>query len=663
MLLVLIAAGCLQQGSASDQAEMKKLFHAATGKKEDKEAEKKLLALGDEAVDFLCGLIRDQKKHEIEITSVDGREKIMTSWGQEAGGFLMAIDTPKVVEELRKLAQHKNPEVRYWGIWTLRSCNTQRMENFAFFRSRMAVETAPRCLEELVGIIANRLDPADVPLFHELLAKSGDLHVKMALWHALGLQGDKAAVLEILKVCETRSGHLGFNYMRELTGRDLESPADWKSCRQWLTGISAAHFRQLVSRRRPAPLPPPLPGRLAYPLPDNVSLEIKEALAWFESLGLPSVKGLTRVCVTDESISQQTKGGSTERVCGWLLEEKADDWRILTGAGAKGPFIWEGDEAWPLEVWEVKERDTTKYGWRSVRRVEKTDFKKEAEALLASLDADRDTLEDGFGQVLSQRAAVFLAGRDCLELGYTDLGMKLLNRAPSMGRDVSELRSLGQMLADEFATAALWRITVDFGVPSIPRETLLAKLETALKQFRGRSGSDRMMEMAERLRTMIATDRAHEAAAKPFDQITKEEQVAELVFQLRNQTGFQNGQPGWCNIFITKTGENSSSPAAKLVALGHAAVPALIATLGSEDYSRAVGFWRDSRFSHTVLTTGDCALSILERIAGRRFPQMKITSSNMSKDDAVKATREDVEKWWAEAQTSKPSKPVKRKTK
>jgi len=80
-----------------------------------------------------------------------------------------------------------------------------------------------------------------------------------------------------------------------------------------------------------------------------------------------------------------------------------------------------------------------------------------------------------------------------------------------------------------------------------------------------------------------------------------------------------------------------------------AAVPAPIKALGNENYSRSVGYWRNFRFSHTVLTVGDCALQTLQRIAGEQFYEPHTTSSYMSRDDKVKATREAVEKWWAKA--------------
>jgi hypothetical protein len=84
--------------------------------------------------------------------------------------------------------------------------------------------------------------------------------------------------------------------------------------------------------------------------------------------------------------------------------------------------------------------------------------------------------------------------------------------------------------------------------------------------------------------------------------------------------------------------------------MGHTAVPLLIDALDSEDYSRSVGFWRDFQFSHTILTVGDCALAILQRIANEGFYSPRTTSIYMSRDEEIKATRAAVEQWWAKVQ-------------
>ncbi len=223
-------------------------------------------------------------------------------------------------------------------------------------------------------------------------------------------------------------------------------------------------------------------------------------------------------------------------------------------------------------------------------------------------------------------------------------------------RDGNETDTLRQSLEEELALSALWRITLQFSLPAMTRERLLTEVETALKRFPGAARAGDLKTMAARLRNMIAKDREHAAKVKPFESMTPAGQAAELVFQLRDQTGRQNSQPGMCDIFGVgfaggftgpRTGKVSdTTPAGKLVKLGYVAVPALIDALTSETYSRAVGFWRDFRFSHSVLTVGDCAQQTLEVIAGRSFYDRRTTSGYMSLDEKAAATKEEAEKWW-----------------
>jgi hypothetical protein len=123
--------------------------------------------------------------------------------------------------------------------------------------------------------------------------------------------------------------------------------------------------------------------------------------------------------------------------------------------------------------------------------------------------------------------------------------------------------------------------------------------------------------------------------------------VAELIFRLRDQNGRQSGQPGACDIFETGT---EDSPAHRLVKIGYDAVPQLISVLEDKRFSRSVGYHRDFYFSHHVLTVGDCALAIIQAIAGRRFYERTTTSGYMSKDGEEGTTRQRVEAWWKEFQ-------------
>ena len=116
---------------------------------------------------------------------------------------------------------------------------------------------------------------------------------------------------------------------------------------------------------------------------------------------------------------------------------------------------------------------------------------------------------------------------------------------------------------------------------------------------------------------MVAEDAAHAAAARPFESMSPDEQTRELVFLLRDQDGGQLMQPGAPNIWSDDRGEQS--PARRLAALGYAAVPALLAALDDPRFTRTVGFHRQFVFSHEVVTVGEAAFDVIERIAGRSF--------------------------------------------
>jgi hypothetical protein len=107
------------------------------------------------------------------------------------------------------------------------------------------------------------------------------------------------------------------------------------------------------------------------------------------------------------------------------------------------------------------------------------------------------------------------------------------------------------------------------------------------------------------------------------------------IYELRDHKGRQSG------------------PARKLVDLGYAAVPRLIDALDDRRPTRTVGYWRDSIYSHYVLRVGDCAVAILEQIAGRQFLG-RTRHASMIKAGAEHRVREEVLKWWAEVEARPP---------
>ncbi|MFT3883683.1 MAG: hypothetical protein QM703_29045 [Gemmatales bacterium] len=157
--------------------------------------------------------------------------------------------------------------------------------------------------------------------------------------------------------------------------------------------------------------------------------------------------------------------------------------------------------------------------------------------------------------------------------------------------------------------------------------------------------------MAAVLEKMVAEDKQHVAPAKPWASLTKKEQAAELVFRLRDQHGEQWSQPGSCDIFSQdRMGEKNApkSPALQLVELGYDAVPLLIEAIEDQRLSRSVGFWRDFTFSHHVLSVGDCAITILGRIAGKDFHDYSNNRREKTDAESKAESKRLALVWWKE---------------
>ena len=213
-------------------------------------------------------------------------------------------------------------------------------------------------------------------------------------------------------------------------------------------------------------------------------------------------------------------------------------------------------------------------------------------------------------------------------------------------RKGSESWPLRRRLAEDLSELWMWRAIRAFGDPETSRPEILAICERLTEHVPDTTHAERAKETAALLRKMIAEDEAHAKTAKPLAELTGEGRIRELIFRLRDQNGHQWSQPGSCDVFADPREEES--PAHRLAAAGHEAVPLLIEAIEDERFSRSVGFWRDFAFSHYVLRVGDCALAVLRRISGKAFYMRTSTSGAMWKDGHANSTRAAVEAWWAE---------------
>ncbi len=372
-----------------------------------------------------------------------------------------------------------------------------------------------------------------------------------------------------------------------------------------------------------------------------------EAFTWFDGLDGPSLKGCRPVCVAWANPRPIVDAGpNVLHEIAFLLDANDTQFTVLTLSTNVMTYPTNPPEH-PFYV---------------RGKFQEVDLGKQAAAYLASLRADRarswdDPLRNSWflfqsGPHLSQGGEVFVLARACALAGLEPLARELLDLAEEVYRERQPADrpadSLRVSVARDLANKEMWAAVEGFGDLKVSRQELLERFERVIRQYPESEHLARAQKTVELLRVMVREDEEHASQLRPFDTMTKDEQVAELVFQLRNQNGHQVSQPGECNPFHDPRGHES--PAEQLARIGFAAVPRLIDALGDHRFTRSVGFHRSFRFSHHVLRVSDCAQAVLEKIAGESFGTIHISSDGQSTEKQIHDATWVVRNWWERAQ-------------
>jgi hypothetical protein len=229
---------------------------------------------------------------------------------------------------------------------------------------------------------------------------------------------------------------------------------------------------------------------------------------------------------------------------------------------------------------------------------------------------------------------------------------KLANEEPATSSPIQRLRWL---VASELAREELDRVQSDIRNPRVGRADVLQRLIRLDGRYPGVPAAARAKTMAIALKRMVGEDREHAQREKqdpPFARRSRQSQIADLIFQLREQ----GGQSWWLHDSIDifsgdhRRGHESPNAAKRLVEIGYDAVPKLIGALSDDGVTRAVDFsFRSDDFGEHysfsyVLTVGDCALRILERMSGQSFWQQ--SHEYMSESPAgLVAVKRKIDAW------------------
>lgn len=287
------------------------------------------------------------------------------------------------------------------------------------------------------------------------------------------------------------------------------------------------------------------------------------------------------------------------------------------------------------------------------------------EKLLASHRTNGDDIPRLSYWRLPLKSETFVMAYACWAKGETDLAGQLYAVAEAIPLRISgreESKPMREALEIELGHVEMWRSVLECGgltfgwtfwdglAPALlPREELAAAFRRIERHFPSSPHVDDAKEMAVRLERMVKEDREHPAIPPDvWEQLPLDKRIAELVWRLRDQNGHQFSQPGWCSVLGWS--DEGDSPAHQLLKIGYPAVPALIETLTDRRLSRSVGFHRNFHYSHTVLTVGDCAQQILNRITGRSFYERDSTSGYMTNEFKEELVQDEAREWWAEFQ-------------
>lgn len=393
------------------------------------------------------------------------------------------------------------------------------------------------------------------------------------------------------------------------------------------------------------------------------SKEMHADFNWFGTLGFSDVKGSPYVRIATGWWSQRGDDGpKNQYLNGFLLSSNATSFKVLTLD--LSTFVFTNSHPGTAEHERVG--------------FELLDLHREVKQRLKELRSPpgKEDLWKYFGAQMPEETEIFVLSWGCWRNGHESDALNLYREAAKLPRDNSlpakkgTLKQRVLLLVDAFkswlqkmtqrntpfrenlektiAHKLMWTGILNFGDPSVSRSELLLQFEAIVRHYPHSEHVDRARKTAEILRRMIAEDQAHRPP-RELSELTTNDRVKELIFQLRDQNGHQYSQPGSCDIFEDWHGI-TNPPAHRLVALAYAAVPQLIASLDSDTFSRSVGYGRNFFFSHTVLSVGDCAQAILERITGRSFAVVNSGPNSGSSETYPSARRVAAEAWWKEFQ-------------
>lgn len=420
--------------------------------------------------------------------------------------------------------------------------------------------------------------------------------------------------------------------------------------------------------------------------------ELPAAIEWFNHLTVADVAGKPYV----EVVTQRYHAGGgkvrEEKQRGFLIAEDEKSWTLVPDGTGSGDWFTRAEKLWPVRVdkpgtdQRIGARFFTNFTYNVVSAHKSPDklvldLRTVAAEVCAAVEASRGKGQSAGGGC----TAVFVLARFCERNGLADMAGKLDLAAFSLRpRDLrprdrpkeaqggsivlfdarlepnpERFLSLRETIESELGWVLLRQTLCLFSDERVPRAEILAQFERLVRECPGMEEIEEAQKHVTTLRRMVADDLLPMREAKEIEALAPAAQAGEWVLQLRDQTeqkhgGFISGakvsvlEPGLFVEEMPDYAREDRRPAQRILTLGHAAVPALIEALSDTRLTRTLQFYSIQPTLPTVLTVGDCAEEILEKISGRSFWWERV-SAKVGPDKSTPAdVRPAVEKWWKE---------------
>lgn len=355
-------------------------------------------------------------------------------------------------------------------------------------------------------------------------------------------------------------------------------------------------------------------------------------LAWFAGLDYPDVKGARPALVATGSWEPHYDDPpkNTYR-CGFIIRSDAKSFTVFF------PNL-------TTEAFERTPAGTPEHLRRDLEPIEPAKFLEVYREHLRTAQNIHERTFDWQYRYIGLFADTFVAAACYARLGDGKTAAELYQLAKRAheadGRFAVPTPTFSARLRTELPEAAmLHALGALADSMTVTRAEAAAEFARLAKNFPTSKQAETARERAAILSRMAEEDREHaerRKAGKPFAELSREEQIAELIFQLRDQYGM-HGPMGDYDA-VDMDAEKKDTPGHKLIEIGYDAVPQLIAALDDERLCRVA---HGRHVPDSVLTVGNCAYRIIWLIAGRSFWESP-------PDKPEETDRQRMEAWYAE---------------